>query len=158
KECSGSMDLCIDHSETTEGNFHEEFAPYVFTAGGEKKGRLPTNVGLIPEGKTFKGEQVVSRDFNHFVFSSNNFTGAFGAGATHPAIVFAQGGQAGGIGSADDNTIKTREVNVISKLPGGEPLPTQATRTADEKGIDFRGVSADGSHILMETPAEPAEG
>jgi hypothetical protein len=157
KECAGTMDLCIDHSETNEGNFHEEFAPYVFTAGGEKKGRLPTNVGLIPEGKFFKGNQVMSRDFNHFVFSSNSFAGSFGGGATHPAIVFAPGGQTDGIGSAYDNNIRTREVNVISKLPGGEPIPTQAARTADEKGIDFRGVSTDGSHILMETPAEPPQ-
>ena len=156
KECSGSMDLCIDHSETDEGDFTQEFAPYMFTAAGEKKGRLPTNVGLIPEGKIFKGMQAMSRDFSHYVFSSNNFSeGFFGGGAVHPAIVFAPGGQSEGLGSAYDNNIRTREVNVISKLPGGEPLPVQAAREAVEKAIDFRGVSTDATHILMETPAEP---
>jgi hypothetical protein len=158
KECSATMDRCIDHSETDEGEYKQEFAPYVFTASGEKKGRLPTNVGLIPGGKTFKGTQVMSRDFNHFVFSSNSYTESFFGGAVHPAIVFAPGGQTDGLGSAYDNNIKTREVNVISKLPGGEPIPQQAARTAEEKAIDFRGVSTDGSHILMETPANPAAG
>ncbi len=155
KECSGLMDLCIDHSETDEGDFTQEFAPYMFTASGEKKGRLPTNVGLIPEGKTFKGMQAMSRDFSHFVFSSNNYKEGFFSGATHPAIVFAPGGQTEGLGSAYDNNIKTREVNVISKLPSGEPLPQEAKRTVEEKAIDFRGVSTDGTHILMETPADP---
>jgi hypothetical protein len=155
KECSDSMDLCIDHSETDEGDFTQEFAPYLFTASGEKKGRLPTNVGLIPGGKTFKGLQTMSRDFSHYVFSSNNYIEGFFGGSTHPAIVFAPGGQTEGLGSAYDNNIKTREVNVISKLPSGEPLPLQAARTVEEKAIDFRGVSTDGTHILMETPANP---
>ena len=96
KECSDSMDLCIDHSETTEGGFEQEFAPYMFTAGGEKKGRLPTNVALIPGGKTFRGTQAMSRDFNHFVFSSNNYIEGFFGGTPHPAVVFAPGGQTDG--------------------------------------------------------------
>lgn len=158
KECSGTMDLCTDHSETDEGDFNAEFAPYLFAADGTKKGRLPTNVGLIQGGKTFRGTQVLSRDFNHFVFSSNNYVEGFFGGATHPAIVFAPGGQADGLGSAYDNNIGTREVNVISKLANGEPIPLEAARTAEEKAIDFRGVSTDGSHILMETPANPASG
>jgi hypothetical protein len=63
KECSALMNLCIDHSETEEGDFDQEFAPYLFTAAGEKKGRLPTNVGLIAGGKQFRGMQAMSRDF-----------------------------------------------------------------------------------------------
>src|SRR4029079_16636446 len=91
-------------------------------------------------------------------FSSNDYIEGFFGGSTHPAIVFAPGGQTKGMGSAYDNNIKTREVNVISKLPGGDPIPQEASRTSEEKGIDFRGVSTDGSHILMETPANPASG
>ncbi len=153
KECSESMDLCTDHSETNEWGFHQEFAPYLFTAGGEKKGRLPTNVALVPGGKRFKGEQVMSGDFSHFVFSSNSYPDG---GGTHPAVVFAPGGQTDGLGSAYDNDIAKREVSVISRLPNGEPIPQQVNRQPQEKGIDFRGVSTDGSHILMETPAKPS--
>ena len=61
-------------------------------------------------------------------------------------------------GRPTTTTSATREVDVISKLPGGEPIPLAANRTAEEKAIDFRGVSTDGTHILMETPATPATG
>ena len=87
----------------------------------------------------------MSRDFSHFVFSSNNYIEGFFGGSTHPAVVFAPGGQTEGLGSAYDNNIETREVNVISKLPSGEPIPLQAARTVEEKAIDFRGVST-GRH------------
>jgi hypothetical protein len=70
----------------------------------------------------------------------------------------ARGGQTDGLGSAYDNNIATREVSVISRLANGDPIPQQAPRTSEEKAIDFRGVSTNGSHILMETPADPASG
>ena len=49
-----------------------------------RKGRLPTNVALIPGGKTFRGAQAMSRDFSHFVFSSNNYIEGFFGGDTAP--------------------------------------------------------------------------
>ena len=97
----------------------------------------------------------MSRDFSHYVFSSNSYIEGFFGGTTKPAVVFAPGGQEGGLGSAYDNNIKAHTVEVISKLPNGEPIPLQGKRTAEEKAIDFRGVSTDGTHILMETPADP---
>jgi hypothetical protein len=154
KQCSEAMNMCIDHTESNFGGFHYESAPYLFTAAGEKKGRLPTNLALIPNGNTFAGEQTISGDFNHFVFSSNSTNaGSFGEGAEVPAAVFAPGGLSSGLGSAYDNNIRNHEIQVISLLPDGKPLPLEASRELNEKGIDFRGVSPDGSHILMETPA-----
>jgi hypothetical protein len=155
KECSEAMDECIDHSETEFAGFHQEFAPYRFSAEGERRGRLPTNFALIPGARGFHGMQVMSRDFSHYVFSSSTYMEGFFGGTVKPAIVFAPGGQSGGLGSAYDNNIRTHTVEVISKLPGGEPIPSESNRTPEEKAIDFRGVSADGSRILMETPANP---
>ena len=151
KECSNSMDLCIDHSETTEGGFEQEFAPYVFTAGGEKKGRLPTNVALIPGGKTFRGAQTMSRDFNHFVFSSNNYIEGFFGGTPHPAVVFAPGGQTDGLGSAYDNNIGDARSQLHLETPGRR---TDSTRRQPDRrrkgdrlprGLDGRDPHPDGS-------------
>ena len=151
RECSESMNLCIDHGETNFGGFHAENAPYLFTSSGEPKGQLPTNVSVIPGGKTFHGAQRMSGDFSHFVFSSNemkNFEGTF------PGIAFTPGARTTGLGSAYDNDIATRTVKLISVLPNGENIPLEAPKNAEQKGIDFPGISADGSHILMGTPGE----
>ena len=107
----------------TKGTSTEEFAPYLFTAAGKKKGRLPTNVGLIPGGKTFRGMQVMSRDFNHYAFSSNNFIEGFFGGSTHPAIVFAPEGQTDGLGSAYDNNLTHARSQRHLETPGRRADP-----------------------------------
>ena len=66
---------------------------------------------------------------------------------------FAPGGVLGGLGSAYDNDIAARTVIVISKKPNGEDIPLQVSLGTQQKRMDFHGISADGSHVLMETPA-----
>jgi hypothetical protein len=149
KECSESMHLCIDHQETSELGYTQENAPYVYTADGESRGRLPTNVHIVPGGTRFGGGQVMSGDFSHFAFSSTElqvFSGVL------EGAVFAPGGLSTGLGSAYDNDIDARTVTIISKLPNGEDFQLEAPKTPSQKGIDFRGITPDGSHILMETP------
>jgi hypothetical protein len=140
-ECSESLELCTDHNDDT---FFErelgggENAPYLFESSGKPLGRLPTNVGSVPGGTRFKGNQRMSGDFSHFVFSSTN-------------VSFAEGGLTEGLGSAYDNDIPTGEVSVISKLPNGTDIPLEGS--PPEKGVDFPGLSADGSHVLMQAPS-----
>jgi hypothetical protein len=147
KLCSETLSICADHSEATELGFHREGAPYVFNADGKYQGRLPTNLKAIeatsPDAARYVGGQVVSGDFSHYVFSSDQY-------------VFAPGGVLGGIGSAYDNDIAARTVTVVSKLPNGEDIPLQVSPLGTEqKKMDFRGISPNGSHILMETPGAP---
>ena len=48
-----------------------DFAPYLFTADGNKLGQLPTNVDAIPDTPyRFHGAQRLSGDGSHYVFSS----------------------------------------------------------------------------------------
>ncbi|HEY5051812.1 MAG TPA: hypothetical protein VII45_00205 [Solirubrobacterales bacterium] len=129
KECSESMQMCTDH-----GN---EDAPYLFNADGEGLGQLPSNVKTIPGGGHFTGAQRMSGDFNHLLFSSSD-------------VVFSPGGVSGGQGSAYDNDIATHTVTVISKLPGGADIPQDGSAF---HAIEFPGVSPNGSHVLMQTPA-----
>jgi hypothetical protein len=151
RECSESMGECIDHGESNFGGFHAENAPHLFTSAGEGRGQLPTNVSIIPGGTTFHGAQRMSGDFSHFVFSSNEFKNFEG---TFPGIAFTPGARTTGLGSAYDNDIAARKVDLISVLPNGEDIPLEGPKTVEEKGFDFPGISADGSHILMQTPGE----
>ncbi len=149
KECSESMALCIDHSEESYVGFNLEFAPYLYSYDGTSLGRLPTNLSVIPEGEKFRGWQRLSGDFSHFVFSSSApGSGYFETGGV--AVPFAPGGQITGVGSAYDNDIANRTVNLISKLPSGEDIPTTVPATYSP-AIGFPGVSPNGSHILMST-------
>jgi hypothetical protein len=154
KECSESMDLCIDRREPAgeEFGFPYEFAPYLFTAAGEKLGQLPTNLSVIPGGREFEGQERMSGDFSHFVFGSAEAELPGPCCEKHygPAVAFAPGGVTTGMGSLYDNDIAAKTVSLISKLPGGGPLP-EVVPTA--QGIQIGGVSPDGSHVLMQTPA-----
>ena len=145
KECSESMALCTDHSESQYGNLNQESAPYLFTADGVRIGRLPTNLDVIPGGTQFRGSQRMSGDFSHFVFASTEL--ASGA----PGIPFVPDAQVTGVGSAYDNDLATKTVTLISKLPDGRDIPTDAP--LPKRSIDFPGLSPDGSHVLMQTPA-----
>jgi hypothetical protein len=152
KECSESMDLCIDRREKTEFGFLLEFGPYLFTAAGEKLGQLPTNLADVPEGREFQGQERMSGDFSHFVFGSAEHQGPGPCCEPHfvPGIAFTPDGVTSGMGSLYDNDIAANTVSLISKLPGGGPLPEEVPT---EAGIQIPGVSPDGSHILMQTPA-----
>lgn len=152
-ECSESMELCIDHDEGCTGLCEPDVpaysAPYLFNAAGENLGLLPSNIHVIPSEETaqhegigglyFVGQQRMSPDFNHFIFSSTN-------------VPFAPGGLTGGVGSAYDNDRVQRTVALVSKLPGGGDIPVGGR----VEPIDFPGVSTDGSHILMQTFATSA--
>jgi hypothetical protein len=157
QECSESLHMCIDHREILgsipiQWGFEREWSPFIFTAAGEKRGRLPTNVGVIPGGTQFRGAQKLSGDFNHYVFSSNEYR-ASGSSTTYPALAFAPGGVTDPFGSAYDDDIGARTVTLISKLPNGEDIPQEAPKALSGRSFDFPGLSADGSHILMSTPA-----
>jgi hypothetical protein len=149
KECTEALDLCLDHSSTDAWDFTAETAPYVFTASGEPRGRLPTNVHVVPGGTRFGGAHVISADAGHFAFSSTELS-IFGE--MYPGAVFAPGGVSTGLGSAYDNDVAARTVTIISKYPNGENLELEGPRANSEEAIVFRGISADGSHILMQTP------
>jgi hypothetical protein len=154
KECSDALDLCTDHSETQFFGYEQEAAPYLFNSQGKYLGRLPTNVEVIPGGKKFKGGQRVSDDFSHFAFASSEFKG-FSQSENSPGAVFAPGGLTEGIGSAYDNDIRARTVEIISRYQDGDDILVDpaAGKTPADKGFDFPGMSPDGSHILMQTPA-----
>jgi hypothetical protein len=147
KMCSESMALCLDHSTSSIFGFKAEGAPYIFTADGQFRGRLPTNLNAItasePDAARFVGGQAISGDLSHYVFSTHEY-------------VFAPGGVLGGVGSAYYNDIANRTVKVISRLPNGDPIPAAISFPAfgRQRRMDFLDVSPTGSHVLIETPAE----
>ncbi len=152
KECSESMSLCIDHQENTEYEFKREFAPYLYSAAGEYRGRLPTNVDVIPGGTQFVGFQRMSGDFSHFLFGSTEYEEGFFEPKTFPGIKFTPDGLTTGVGSAYDNNIAAKTVTLISKTPEGDDIPTDLGKKP-KVGIDFPGLTPDGSRVLMSTPA-----
>jgi len=137
--------------DATVGNLWNN-SPHVFDAHGTELGRLPTGVeegtaagdGLEcpwtpASGFHCEGEVAASADLEHFVFSSRRL-------AYHPD------GVVGGAGSAYDNETDSGEISLISKLPGGEDIPSEGDGTSEYDYIRFPAVSRDGSHILMSTP------
>ena len=154
KICSESQALCIDHSTAEFAGYQNDGSPLLANAAGKYIGRLPTNLSIVDaEHPTqYVGGQTMSGDFNHYVFSTMEFKQGF-FGSTRPAPIFAPGGLSTGLGSAYDNDLGTRTVTIISKLPGGKDIPLEAPKEIEEKGFDFPGISPDGSHILMQTPA-----
>jgi hypothetical protein len=155
KQCSTTMDLCIDTRAGSPAKFEAfDYAPYLFTAEGQKLGQLPTNLNAIdaPDPYSFHGVKRMSGDFSHFVFSSTEYEPAFGNPAVRvPGVSFAPGALTTGIGSAYDNDIAAKSVKIISRLPDGSDIPGAP---GDDHAIEFPGISEDGSHILMQTKAE----
>lgn len=137
RECSESFDVCTDHNEGNEEYGsplpRAENAPYLSDTEGDKLGRLPTNLSIIPGGAYFNGDQRLAGGGGHFVFSSSN-------------VRFTPDGVLGGLGSAYANDIAEQTIEVISKLPEGGDIPADAST----KQIGFPHVSPDGSHILMQ--------
>ncbi len=103
----------------------------------------------MPGANDYKGFRRTSPDFTNFAFSSNTTKGIFGA--EYPGVAFTVDGQTTGAGSAYDNDLEARTVVLISRLPGtlgGGHIPQNEKST---RPIQFPGISADGSHILMLT-------
>jgi hypothetical protein len=93
----------------------------------------------------------MSGDFSHFIFSSNSYNGFPGAG---PGGIFAPGGLNTGPGSAYDNDIGDRTVELISKTESGENIPKFGSIPSDpsnDYAMEIPGVSTDGSHVLLST-------
>jgi hypothetical protein len=116
-------------------------APYMWSPTGKFLGRLPTNLGDVPDGDLdlnkggFTGDLLPSSDLDHYFFSSAN-------------VVFAPGGRDVENGSAYDNDVNTGEVQVISKLQNGEDIPQEPGDEANDY-LHLPAASLDGSHVLM---------
>ena len=155
KICSETQELCIDHSASSFAGYTPDGSPLVASASGKYIMRLPTNLSIISSEhpKIYFGGVSMSGNFNHYVFSSSDFT----LGSLFPeptdGPVFAPGGLHEGLGSAYDNDIGARTVNIISKMPNGTDIMLEGPKELYERGFDFPGISPDGSHILMQTPA-----
>ena len=125
--------------------------PLLYTSSGERLGRLPTNLNVIPKGAEFHGWQRMSEDFSHFVFSSTEWEKEENFELKHfPGIPFAPGAQTSGVGAAYDNDVANRTVKLVSKLPNGDPIPTFDPSFNRSQAIAFPGLSPNGSHILMQ--------
>jgi hypothetical protein len=151
KECSDTKNRCLEYNSVPVPLSGEilESEPYVYTAEGKFLERLPQNANLVPGANEYKGFRRTSPDFSNYVFSSRETLGIFG-GLT-PGVVFTVDGQTTGAGSAYDNDLENRTVNLISRLPGtlgGGHIPQNGKSV---RPIQFPGISGDGSHVLMLT-------
>lgn len=139
--CDVSMDKCIDYSVPGPFNFagfSPHNAPYVWDTSGNSAslGRWPTNLGSIPDGQDFIGDQRASGDFSHYVFSSRD-------------LAFAPGGLTKAPGSVYDNDVADKKLTIVSQQENGEPIE-QDGGSAQEY-IKVLAVSTDGARILMAT-------
>jgi hypothetical protein len=136
-QCSNSLSLCIENNDGDPFYFlaEPENAAHLFKADGQQLTRLPTNVNTVPDGAHYVGDQKFSGDGNHYVFSANN-------------RVFAPNGTTSAPGSAYDNDIAAKTVNLVSLRQDGTPIPQDVVKPGEF--IEFAGLSNDGSHILMD--------
>ena len=145
RSCSHSLEQCVDHiganfvanPETGEfENVPRSQAPFLYEADGTKIGRLPTNVDVVEGGTRFRGDQRLSGDFSHFIFSTQT--------------KFTPDGLSSAPGSVYDNAIGPKTVEVISKLSNGEDIPAQPSVAGDSQRVTgIAGVSRNGSRVLM---------
>jgi hypothetical protein len=146
KECSNNMNLCLEYNTDTFGTEKRESEAYLFTAQGKLVERLPSTSNVIPGANEYKGFRRTSGDFTNYAFSSNEAQAIFGE--PYAGVAFTPEGLTTGAGSAYDNDISHRSVELISRVPGGGMIPQNG---ASKKAIQFPGISTDGSHILMLT-------
>ncbi len=146
KECSDSMSFCLEYNTDAFGSEERESLAYLYSAQGKFIERLPSISNIIPGANEYKGSHRSSGDLSNYAFSSNEAKGIFGE--PYPGVAFTPEGQTTGAGSAYDNDIEHRSVELISRLPGGAMIPQNGEST---KAIQFPGISTDGSHILMMT-------
>ena len=158
-----AMDTFVDWDDGVLEGGGASNAPYVWSAEGQFLDRWPTNLATVPGGNlngpegevptppgthaldcpsipghganNCPGDVTASSDLSHFVFATE-------------WSPFAPGGQVTPPGSVYDNDTATGTVEIVSKLAGGGPIPSQST---DESGdpLQIPAVSGDGSHILM---------
>jgi hypothetical protein len=151
-------------------------APYLFGSEGTDLGRLPTDLGQLPgaaealqcpypaeenELGSCSGETTASPDLTHLIFSSNRMDFAAGSQAGQGLTVAP--------GSAYDDDLATGRVELISKLPNGDPIAQDPAFAGVPPGGDskepvpggreeylrFPAVSTDGSHVLISTATAP---
>ncbi len=161
-----AMDTFVDWNDGSVNSFGASNAPYVWNSEGQFLDRWPTNLATVPggnlvgvggvsvptpggthaldcptavesyaAGNNCPGDVTASSDLSHFVFATE-------------WSPFALGGQVVPPGSVYDNNTKTDSVEIVSKLAGGDAIPSEP---GDEAGdpLQIPSVSADGSHILM---------
>ena len=161
-----SLEKFIDFARHEEGESPIN-APYAWDSEGNPLGQWPQDAGSVPGGESTEGMFQPSPDFSHLAFSSSNIVFPTGEGAgqqpTHQ-------GQLDPPGSAYDYDTGTGFTDLISVLPGGENIP-QAPGYSSENPLRYilfpgeseltgrgqpstsdRGVSTDGTHILMGLP------
>jgi hypothetical protein len=138
--CSDSLEVCIDHNDG-EAIYSQppfQLAANMFDIGGKRIGTLPTNVGTVPgaewEAEEIRGDEQLSGDGNHYVFSSLSHA-------------YAPGGITSTPGSVYDNDIAAKTVKLVSLTPSNEPIASELHDS--EEYLELPGVSTDGSHILM---------
>jgi hypothetical protein len=139
--CDLAMDRCIDYSVPGPFNFaglEPHNAPYVWLTSGNSvgAGRLPTNLGAIPGGQDFIGDQKISGDFAHYVFSSRD-------------LAFASDGLTTAPGSMYDNDLRTKRITIVSKQANGKDIEQDGGSA--QEFLKVVALSDDGSHILMST-------
>jgi hypothetical protein len=137
--CSDSMDLCVDHvgSIIISGEPNQKSsAPFLYRADGTRTGRLPTNVNVVKNGTKFRGDEELSGDFSHFVFST--------------LTPFTPEGSSKAPGAIYDNALGPKTLTIASKLPNGEDLPPEASTVSDPTHMNgIAAVSQNGSRIIM---------
>ena len=142
EQCADDLSLCLSRpSFFIPGTFGEarvSNAPFLYDAtSGRSLGRLPTNVDVVKGGYDFTGDGRASGDFSHYVFTSLDVAFAVGGLTTSPGTVY-------------DNDIDNGTLQIVSKLPNGQPIPqdpASAGNAADYLDIPF--ISTHGSRILM---------
>ena len=120
-QCSIALDRCLVRTAFTglgDEGAEESNAPWLYDVSGTFLGRLPTNVDTIKGGRNFVGGGRASGDFSHFVFASQN-------------VAFAPGGAESAPGSVYDNNVEEDTIEIISKLPNGEPIPQDPLNAGD---------------------------
>jgi hypothetical protein len=135
------------------------FSPYVYGPKGDYLGRYPTNLQEVPGADNpiefglffelvdspengWTGNQLLSGNGKHYVFSTNRYQ-------------FAEGGRVerdAGPGSVYDNDTDTGAIAVASKTPSNEDIPAEAS--VPTHFIEPYKLSDDGSHILIGAPTQ----
>jgi len=135
-------------------------APFLWNSDGTLAARLPTDLGQVPGAlEALKcpytkeeqnqgncaSEVNASPDLTHLLFSSNQLSFSEPGAPEGEGLTKAPG-------SAYDDDLATGKVVLISKLPGGEPIPqSQPENAGSEEFLRFPAVSTDGSHVLIST-------
>jgi hypothetical protein len=144
-QCSIAMDKCLVRSATVglgDEDAEGSNAPRLYDVSGQFLGRLPTNVDTIKGGRAFNGYGRASGDFSHFIFTSRD-------------VPFAPGGAESPPGTVYDNDIDQDTVEIISKLPNGEPIPQDPLNAGDPSDyLDVPFISRDASRILIGARSE----